>query len=321
MDLNRNQQSLVPRRIFSGNQWPRLGIIMTFIDAIKNCFVKYVHFSGRSTRSEYWYFFLFVVLLSSCMDIVDATISGETIWSYRGLYGPAQLIFQILIFLPVIAVSVRRLHDVNKSGWWILLSLTIIGLIPLLWWAIKLGDDGLNEYGEDPLEGDKRTFNKEIPRSVKYFFIPAGLLISLTLLIFGAMIWSGIILEARVYKGTELSQSHKVELINSGIINEDEKIKYFHHVGLFSITDYGYVLTNDKIVYYYKNDEGLLKTHKMLLKNVKKVELVKEGDWANDSLYKIIGNTNASYESFEIDLSVTSGGDVEFIKALKEKIN
>jgi uncharacterized membrane protein YhaH (DUF805 family) len=293
---------------------------MTFIDAIKNCFVKYVHFSGRSTRSEYWYFFLFVMLLSICMDIVDATIAGETYWSYTGFYGPAQSIFQILIFLPGIAVGVRRLHDINKSGWWLCLSLTVIGIIPLIIWVCKASDNGSNNYGESPLENSKHTVYKDIPTWVKYVLIPIGSLICVLLVVLAVIYEAGIILESKVYNGSELSDSHKIELINSGIIDENDEIKYFYTWGFFSITDGGSLLTNDKLVDYHKNEDGLLKIYKMMLENVEKVELIKEGSEWSDSRYNVIGNENASYEKFEIFLSVSSGGDIEFINAIKERI-
>jgi len=254
------------------------------------------------------------------MDIADATIVGETYWSYSGFFGPAQSIFNVLVAIPSIAVGVRRLHDINKSGWWLCLSLTVIGLIPLTYWLCNASDNGSNNYGKDSFENSKHTVYKEIPTWVKYFLIPAGSLIFMALLILGLLFGTGIILESKVYKGIELSDSHKRELINSGIIGEDDKIIYFYSEGIFSITESGQLITNDKLVMYQKNNDGLLKKYKMLLGNVKAVELIEKGSNWSDSHYKIIGNKNANFENIEILLSAEYGRDKEFINEIKKRI-
>lgn len=150
---------------------------MTLSNSIKSCFLKYVDWSGRASRSEYWYFHLFFSLLSVCMDIVDATIAGKTYWSYKDLFGPAQSIFFILFTLPYISVSIRRLHDINKSGWWLLILLTP-GIFILPYWHIRESDKDSNDFGNPPLE----ILNKEIyklSRWVKYFLVPIYCLLTL----------------------------------------------------------------------------------------------------------------------------------------------
>ena len=64
-------------------------------------------------------------------------------------------IFSLLTFIPSIAVATRRLHDVNRSGWWLLLSFTVIGLIPLFIWAVSKGTEGKNRFGKNPLSFKK----------------------------------------------------------------------------------------------------------------------------------------------------------------------
>ena len=115
---------------------------MTFPGAIKNGFNNYVTFSGRASRSEYWYWNLFVVLLAICSLLFDVAAFPYSVWS------PTNTITTIATFLPGWAVSVRRLHDVNRSGWWLLLMLTVIGILVLLYWAIKNSDQGDNSFGE-----------------------------------------------------------------------------------------------------------------------------------------------------------------------------
>ena len=102
---------------------------MNFVEATKTCFIKYADFSGRASRSEYWHFSLFILLLSICPMIIDPIIAGVPFWKYDDWTGPASLIVTILTILPTLGVSVRRLHDVDKSGWWILIAFTFIGVI------------------------------------------------------------------------------------------------------------------------------------------------------------------------------------------------
>tara|TARA_B100001769_G_C21864309_1_gene467901 strand:- start:52 stop:414 length:363 start_codon:yes stop_codon:yes gene_type:complete len=120
---------------------------MNFFAAVKSCFVNYSTFSGRSPRSEYWNFFLFIVVTSFIADYIDVLNSGMSWWEYDEIMGPINFIWFIVTILPSFAVGIRRLHDINKSGWWILLSITIIGLIPLLYWACKKGDEAQNRFG------------------------------------------------------------------------------------------------------------------------------------------------------------------------------
>jgi len=116
---------------------------MNFITAIKLCFIRYAQFSGRASRSEFWFFVLFGILGSWIAIIIDTMILNYS-WEKDG---PVYLIFQIIILLPSIAVGARRLHDLNKSGWWQLLVFTIIGLIPLIYWWSKIGENKKNNHG------------------------------------------------------------------------------------------------------------------------------------------------------------------------------
>jgi uncharacterized membrane protein YhaH (DUF805 family) len=129
----------------------RGAIQMNFLLAIASGFMKYFMFSGRASMSEYWYWVLFIALARWFFLELDATIFQ---WSPMGL----ETLFQLVTFIPTFAVDVRRLHDVDRSGWWLLLSFTIIGIFyPLLIWKITKGTEGANRFGPDPLGEDARV--------------------------------------------------------------------------------------------------------------------------------------------------------------------
>ena len=116
---------------------------MDFQTSIKTCFSKYADFSGRALRSELWFFALFIVLGSIVTVIFDVMVLGYSVESY----GPLNLIFSVAIFIPSIAVTARRLHDVNKSGWWQLIELTIIGILLIIIWNATEGKKKKNRFG------------------------------------------------------------------------------------------------------------------------------------------------------------------------------
>lgn len=100
---------------------------MTFGESISTCFSKYAAFEGRASRSEFWWFFLFTVLASAASGMVSEILSG---------------LFSLGVLLPSLAVGARRLHDVNRSGWFLFLWLIpIIGWIVLIVWAAQEGKE------------------------------------------------------------------------------------------------------------------------------------------------------------------------------------
>jgi uncharacterized membrane protein YhaH (DUF805 family) len=117
---------------------------MNFQDAITSGFKRYIDFNGRSSRSEYWYW-----ILGFCAVYL---VYGVAIASHIGILIALVALVLLGLFLPSLAVAVRRLHDTNRSGWWYLLALTGIGGILLLVWYCTRGTIGENQFGPDPLE-------------------------------------------------------------------------------------------------------------------------------------------------------------------------
>ena len=117
---------------------------MSFTEAVGSGFRKYVVFNGRSSRSAYWWWYLFVIIGAVVFAVVDGII---------GTYPLLYLLWVLAVIFPQFAVSIRRLHDIDKSGWWILFGLVpLIGGIMLLIWAVSRGTEGPNQFGEDPLQ-------------------------------------------------------------------------------------------------------------------------------------------------------------------------
>ena len=116
---------------------------MSLASSIKICFSKYAVFSGRASRSEYWWFALFLFIAGIVTSIVDVMIMGYSSENF----GPINAIFSVITFLPGLAVGARRLHDIDRSGWWQLLVFTIIGIILLVIWFATAGNNKKNKFG------------------------------------------------------------------------------------------------------------------------------------------------------------------------------
>ena len=115
---------------------------MNFTQSIAYCFSNYVNFNGRASRSECWWFFLFGFILQFIGTLWDAAM-GDTSGN-----GVMYWISYAVVFLPSIAVGARRLHDVDKSGWWQLIAFTLIGIIPLIIWMASEGSKKKNTHGK-----------------------------------------------------------------------------------------------------------------------------------------------------------------------------
>jgi uncharacterized membrane protein YhaH (DUF805 family) len=112
---------------------------MTFPQAVQACFRKYIQFSGRSARSEYWYWVLFVVVAGAVCHLIH---------QYLGY------LFSLVTILPGIAVAARRLHDIGRSGWWqLLVFVPVIGWIVLIIWYCAKSQPGSNRFGESSFAG------------------------------------------------------------------------------------------------------------------------------------------------------------------------
>lgn len=143
------QERLAVLNNLSGGRVPPHRVV-DFGQAILLALRNYVNFRGRSSRAAFWYFVLANILLGLVTGMLDNALWGQGHWD-----APQHLtnIASLLLLLPLITLAVRRLHDVNRSGWWLLLVLTVVGIIPVLFWLCQQGDRFLNRYGEDQEAG------------------------------------------------------------------------------------------------------------------------------------------------------------------------
>ena len=116
---------------------------MSFIEAIQSVFSNYANFSGRARRSEYWYFILFNFIVGFILGILQN----------RGIKAASVItgIFSLAVFIPSLAVSWRRFHDIGKSGLYYFFGLIpVIGWILVIYWMCKDSESGDNQYGVCP---------------------------------------------------------------------------------------------------------------------------------------------------------------------------
>ncbi len=150
--------------------------MMSFPDAVKKCFRDYLTFSGRSPRSEYWWFALFISAVMAVIGLVqwwaDSANETTTALVFQAIF----LLFWLVTLLPSLSVGVRRLHDIDRTGWWMLLGVPLIAsdimtfyagqdaafvfqivglicLLALLVFFVLKGSDGDNRFGSNPLRG------------------------------------------------------------------------------------------------------------------------------------------------------------------------
>jgi len=140
---------------------------MGFGEAISTCFSKYATFQGRARRSEFWYYYLFIIIVNAVLSIPlsialmsagthEEIVNGvkETVPNSLNAFGVIMLIivgiWALAILLPTLSVMVRRLHDADHSGWWWWINLVCFGWIVLLIFWVSEGTRGANRFGPDP---------------------------------------------------------------------------------------------------------------------------------------------------------------------------
>ena len=124
--------------------------MISFFGAIRLGFQRYSDFNGRATRAEFWWGALFAILGRIALTLIDMSIGTFSQEARRGLLCT---LFEIGTLIPGLALGARRLHDINRSGWWLMMWLgffLIIPVIVIVVWSAKKSDKGTNKYGAVP---------------------------------------------------------------------------------------------------------------------------------------------------------------------------
>ena len=120
---------------------------VSFVQSWVLFFKNYAKFSGRSSRSAYWFWMLWFATIEFFLAVLKVSSDESIIVDVIGL------VWSLGILVPYYSISARRLHDVGRSGWWQLISLTIVGIIPLFIWTVRAGDSDTNKYGDNVEQG------------------------------------------------------------------------------------------------------------------------------------------------------------------------
>jgi uncharacterized membrane protein YhaH (DUF805 family) len=125
---------------------------VTLPEAVRAVLSNYATFSGRAERSEFWWWTLAVIVVTFVAQVIDSAIMGPfVLFGADPGSGPVSAVLGLALLLPNIAVAVRRLHDTDRSGWWILIILIpIVGFLVLVWFYIQPGTPGANRFGPRP---------------------------------------------------------------------------------------------------------------------------------------------------------------------------
>ncbi len=121
---------------------------MNFPDAVKSAFQNYGNFQDRASRSEFWYWILFYLSARLCAAAFDLYVIGVN--PGEVISGPAEALVGLALLVPLISVSVRRVHDVDHSGWW------VATIVMAIYWAFIKGDESINRFGPPNPQSPKR---------------------------------------------------------------------------------------------------------------------------------------------------------------------
>lgn len=121
--------------------------MMTPIDWAKRPLERYSDFSGRSSRPEYWWYVLAYCIAYLVVSVIESIVGLN---GMIGPYGPVTVLLSLACLVPGVAVTIRRLHDTDRSGWWALLGIVPLANLVLLYFLVLPGTDNVNQFGSPP---------------------------------------------------------------------------------------------------------------------------------------------------------------------------
>ena len=156
------------------------------------------------------------------------------------------------------------------------------------------------------------------PKWIKVLII-TGLVIFFSLVSVGMLSMTGTLSPTEVLQGKDLLKDYKEALLKSDIINEGDSIEYFYSESFSLITETGSILTNDRVIIYFTDENNVTVVYELYFKNITGVELIKNGNYFNDSVYRVYAGSRDAY--LTIVLSTENRGDIKFIESLRSKLN
>lgn len=289
---------------------------MGFAAAVATGLKKYAIFSGRASRTEFWYFILFYLVVLIAAAILEVVIYPEL---SDDEIGPVLRGSQLALLLPAYAVSARRLHDLDRSGWWVLLNFTGIGNIVLLVWFCMRGTDGANRFGEPPLRESDALGQMPATRRRRRWFTAAAVVAGVLMggiVLLGALLEMGVLPSTSIVDGEGLRERDRVFLIERGVIEPGETIELFYSAAMWSIKTDGNILTNQRVISYWE-ENGEFYLYAAYYDEIETVEVEEQGGEWSDT---IISVRTLAGEEFRLYLSAEEERDVEFLSRLRERM-
>jgi uncharacterized membrane protein YhaH (DUF805 family) len=290
---------------------------MGFVEANIICLLKFATFSGRASRSEFWWFTLFLNCIYGIAWYVDSVIAGVPFEHYTEFFGWAETATFGLSLLPSTAVTVRRLHDIGKSGWWCLICLTGLGIFVVLYWCLCSSQASENQYGSIPKgvepaksAGAGLRIAMIAGVVVVWLFLSGGIAFYVAPLV-------GYVPPFGVVTGDDLPDRQIKRLRDGKILHEGEEVDYFYAFWDFDDFEEGAILTKDTVI-YYSIVNGATDVARLSLINISHIEQLSEGSFLEDSDYRIFGGMGARWEYITIKLSVENSGHEKFMLRLYE---
>ncbi|MFK8250602.1 DUF805 domain-containing protein [Ancylobacter terrae] len=127
---------------------------MNILQAVASVLGQYASFEGRATRSEYWWWVVFSVAVNWITGLIDVVMFGPfslLVYGELRMFTPISTLVGLALIIPSLAVGARRFHDMDRSGWWLLIGFSGIGAVVIFFWFMMKGTDGPNRFGPDPL--------------------------------------------------------------------------------------------------------------------------------------------------------------------------
>lgn len=197
----------------------------------------------------------------------------------------------------------------------------ITGIVVGLVFLYFFGKAAQGAFVLQKIEKAENPDNKVKPKWIKFLKI-IGILISLIflllLLLISTLTANGTLPPTKVLSGNNLPEVYKETLINSDIINQDDYIQYFYSHGSWRIEEWGSILTNDRVIMYFEDENEDIAVYELYFEDITDVELFEEGNIFNPSIYLVYGDSRDAY--LTLLLSTESAGDIKFIEALRSEL-